>query len=489
MTAPVQPQLARVARLCDDALAAGAAGSELDAVVRGLRDGLEEPVRVAVVGRVGAGKSTLVNALVGRRIAPTSAGECTRVVTWYRYGSPDRADLVLRDGSRLPLPIGEQLPEDLPVPLEQVERLEVRLQAGALRRLTLVDTPGLATLTAVHEAATRRAVLGEQSSTSAVSQVDAVVFLFREAERGQEVDFLREFLSASGELGATAVNALGVLSHADLLGDGPWGEVDPLVVAAEQAARLTRQRAAEVGVVLPVVGLMAETSRTGQLRESDARLLSGLAATDGVRLRLWEQLGPPEGVDEDGLRRLLRLLGPYGLARGRGRGAADRLLAWLEDCSGVARLEAVLQSRFVDRQALLRADRTLTVLERAADPATLAPGLVAVLRELVEQARAEPVLHPLRELRALGLLARHAPDSPLVGWLEALLDGGPAAVRLGLPADEPLDRVLAQARRRSAEAQAAATLATGSAEADAARTTARSYLLLARAQQPVAAAP
>ena len=38
----------------------------------------DEPLRVAIAGKVKAGKSTLLNALVGEAIAPTDAGECTR---------------------------------------------------------------------------------------------------------------------------------------------------------------------------------------------------------------------------------------------------------------------------------------------------------------------------------------------------------------------------------------------------------------------------
>src|SRR5262245_51290536 len=53
----------------------------------------EEGLRVAVAGRVSSGKSTLVNALLRRRVAPTAAGECTRVVTWFRYGVPPRAEV------------------------------------------------------------------------------------------------------------------------------------------------------------------------------------------------------------------------------------------------------------------------------------------------------------------------------------------------------------------------------------------------------------
>ena len=48
---------------------------------------LDEPLRVAIAGKVKAGKSTLLNALVGEQVAPTDAGECTRVVTWYRDGT------------------------------------------------------------------------------------------------------------------------------------------------------------------------------------------------------------------------------------------------------------------------------------------------------------------------------------------------------------------------------------------------------------------
>ncbi|MDN5750703.1 MAG: dynamin family protein, partial [Pseudonocardia sp.] len=37
---------------------------------------LDEPLRVAIAGKVKAGKSTLLNALVGEQVAPTDAGEC-----------------------------------------------------------------------------------------------------------------------------------------------------------------------------------------------------------------------------------------------------------------------------------------------------------------------------------------------------------------------------------------------------------------------------
>jgi len=56
-------------------------GAELETA----RTRLDEPLRVAIAGKVKAGKSTLLNALVGEDLAPTDAGECTKIVTWYRH--------------------------------------------------------------------------------------------------------------------------------------------------------------------------------------------------------------------------------------------------------------------------------------------------------------------------------------------------------------------------------------------------------------------
>src|SRR3954462_1821443 len=50
---------------------------------------LGAPLQVAVAGRIKSGKSTLVNALIGRRVAPTDIGECTRLVTRFQYGTVD----------------------------------------------------------------------------------------------------------------------------------------------------------------------------------------------------------------------------------------------------------------------------------------------------------------------------------------------------------------------------------------------------------------
>jgi ribosome biogenesis GTPase A len=122
-----------------------------------LRDRLDEPLRVAVAGRVKAGKSTLLNALVGERLAPTDAGECTRVVTWYQDGHGYRVEATPKQGEPrqlrftredgvIDIDLGELRSADL-------AQLVVTWPAQALRAMTLIDTPGIGSLS---EQTTRR---------------------------------------------------------------------------------------------------------------------------------------------------------------------------------------------------------------------------------------------------------------------------------------------------------------------------------------------
>ncbi|NER07739.1 MAG: GTP-binding protein HSR1, partial [Okeania sp. SIO3C4] len=47
---------------------------------------LHEPMRVAVVGKIKAGKSSLMNALLGESVVATGAEELTFNVNWFKYG-------------------------------------------------------------------------------------------------------------------------------------------------------------------------------------------------------------------------------------------------------------------------------------------------------------------------------------------------------------------------------------------------------------------
>ena len=151
-----------------------------DARLVAVRDRLDEPLRVAIAGRVKSGKSTLLNALVGERLAPTDAGECTRIVTWYadghtynvvahpRGGSPRQLRFT-RDNDAIEVDLGGLAPTD-------VDQLMVTWPSQALRRATLIDTPGMGSLS---EQVSRRAWDLLTAEDEVDTPADAVLYLMR----------------------------------------------------------------------------------------------------------------------------------------------------------------------------------------------------------------------------------------------------------------------------------------------------------------------
>ena len=137
---------------------AAAKGTALEGEAARIERRLAEPLRVAIAGRVKAGKSTLLNALVRDRLAATDAGECTTVVTEYRHahsyevrGRPAGE----RGWIELPMRRGDRLEIEIPAALRGgLDRIAVGWPSSTLERVTYVDTPGIASVEDRHSALT-----------------------------------------------------------------------------------------------------------------------------------------------------------------------------------------------------------------------------------------------------------------------------------------------------------------------------------------------
>ncbi|MFL5333258.1 MAG: dynamin family protein, partial [Geminicoccaceae bacterium] len=179
----------------------------------------DEPLRLAIAGKVKAGKSTLLNALVGEEIAPTDAGECTRLVTWYRDGHRPEVTLFPQTAPPRQLRISRHgqgaLQIDLEgTPLEAIDRLVVTWPTGSLRTTTLIDTPGIGSLSVETSERTTGFLTPDESPTAA----DAVLYLMRHLH-SSDVRFLESFHD-QGVARATPINTIAVLSRADEVGVG-----------------------------------------------------------------------------------------------------------------------------------------------------------------------------------------------------------------------------------------------------------------------------
>jgi hypothetical protein len=420
------------------------AGTPAADTLNGVGARLHEPLRVAIAGKVKAGKSTLLNALVGEELAPTDAGECTRIVTWYRDGLTYKVMLHPAEGPPIPVPFRR---EDgaLTVRLDghraaDVDRLVVEWPAPSLRTLILIDTPGIGSLsTDISERA--QAFLAPADRPG---EADAVCYLMRHLH-GTDARFLESFHDDRA-VRATPMNAIGVLSRADEIG---VGRLDALQTADLIARRYRTDPQVRrlCQTVVPVAGLLAQAGAT--LRQDEYTALASLAAADRSLMAelLWsaDRFGadePDPGVDGGRRRALLDRIGLFGvrlslaLIRGGSAPSAARLAAALVDHSGVTALKEALATQFAARADLLKARSALIALGSVIR-ANAGPGTPELATELE---RITASTHEFTEARTLNALrAGNVPigDDDAAAEAERLLGGhgDAASARLGLPAE------------------------------------------------------
>jgi small GTP-binding protein len=131
---------------------------------------------VAVLGEFKRGKSTLVNALLGRELLPTGVLPLTAAATEVRYGA-EGATVALLDGSRQEIElsaIADYVTEVRNPRNERgVERVEVRVPVPLLETgVVFVDTPGIGSVYRHNSEAGRSALL-EADGAIVVLSVDA----------------------------------------------------------------------------------------------------------------------------------------------------------------------------------------------------------------------------------------------------------------------------------------------------------------------------
>ncbi|MCB0980635.1 MAG: dynamin family protein [Acidimicrobiaceae bacterium] len=462
---PPPPLSARLRQLCDDLIDHLVPGPAM-AMAEQIRAKLAAPLTITVAGGVSSGKSTLVNALLGQRIAAVDAGECTRVVSEFRYGTHERVEVVGVDGGVTTLPLNRgRMPDHLGMPVERVRHVVVHLSNALLNHISVVDTPGLNTVTEVNEEATANFLgvsgrEGEQTA-DAVSKADALVFLLP-LLRQADAAVLRGFAKLFGDSSLSAANAIAVLSKVDRLAKGE----DPLAAAAPIADRIAGELRGVVSAVLPVVGLLAESAEAAVFTEADARALAAVAAVDDPLDREDMLLTADDfltfdllDLDEPARRRLLSLLDLYGLrvavaAADQGAHTASDFLRVFGEASGFRALRDVIVRRFAGQSEAFKAHAALNDLRRASylrnDPDNVRA--LRALRSPLEKLEFDPAFVRLRLLEVAQAVSRgdlRLPDE-LMGDVLALADAGDPRSVVGSSAFAGRDAAAAGAARWSA---------------------------------------
>jgi hypothetical protein len=325
------------------------------AVLRDQLARLDQPLRVAVAGVRGAGKSTVVSAMVGDRVAPAEPADPNRPFTYYT------------DGPR------------------------------ALRDLTLIDTPPLRQAELTWDDPVVRGLRAE---------ADAVIYLAGHPA-AQHVMGLRE--PRSTELAeATAVHSMLVLSRAD---EVSAGRIDALQNARLIARRSRRDQSCagfqNVVAVSGTVGLAARTMRDDEF--ADLRAIAAVPRSELDRFLISADMfvaeGFPAAITPAVRLALIRRWGLFGvrLACALIRSGSDTpitLSAQLTQRCGLSELRDTIGGVFAVRRSTLKMRSALLAVESVLRADPRAPErFVARLERLAAGA------HGFREMRLLAHLA------------------------------------------------------------------------------------
>ena len=426
-------------------------------------------MRVALVGRVSAGKSTLANALLGGYRAPTGVNELTYNVNWISHGTRPSVTVHFTDGRPAePRDITEL--EKLTVRVEDdsdpaaaewkrylagIAYLRITDPAPYLQAFDLVDTPGLDSVFGADSANTLRFLNGP---------MDAIVLVFARSMHASEPQLLRRLQGSS--LSTGPINTIAALTRVE--DHWEWPDTPDPHRVARRVVEQAQSAAGVAGVIYrlcPVASLVGATAAV--LTDSDLADLQLLARLSPDRLGYW--LDSAEGftardahdVDVSPPRRttLYQALSGYGIMLAcevlrEGADDVATLRRELDRRSGMAEFRQLLVDHFGNRAELIKLNRAYARMQAMPDElgAGLDPrdrgALIDAVREFTRFGLAQSA--QFRELEVLrAYYDKRLELSPSDGaeLLRITGEHGPSpAARLGLPHHATAEELTERAR-------------------------------------------
>lgn len=286
----------------------------------------ERPLRVAVLGEFNAGKSTFLNALLGEDVAPTGILPTTATLHWLSWAADPFARILVnnRPDRLVALPDLKRALRELPTEEAEVERVLLHAPIELLRRVELLDTPGLNAGEDAHTEAALEAfeaahfaiwVLdgtqalkdSERVSLEALRRLKIPVWVLvnkrdrlDEGARAQVLDHVREGLLSAGLVSyAEPAFISAKLALAGRLGDedayraSGWERVEEGLEAVVSESAMLRERALRrrakslLAELLPLArrGREAEIEARAARLSEEARMLEAASRLEGGRAR------------------------------------------------------------------------------------------------------------------------------------------------------------------------------------------------------------
>ncbi len=411
-------------RLC---MECGDAG-ELDSVLLEMKERLEAPLRVAVVGGIKVGKSTFMNALMGADILCTGVLETTYTVCWFRYGEQPGLTICFRDGRQQDAPMSElrkwsaRAGEEDNERMDGVKYLIIYYPSEVLRTMEFIDTPGL---DASYGRDSRNtldflSIRGSEDTIYEAGMADAVIYAFCRTKDKDDDEILEEFHKGKGST-ISPINSVGLLTKVDVTGGWDvFSERSPVEAARTVTDNLMKKEGIRklLFAVLPVSAMVCEGY--AQLTAADWEALRQIAGTGMEKLQDMlfdaELFVRSEGGEyaplgaADSRRRLQQLLGQCGILE------ISRLLKAgkepteigdiLQETSGMQAVRDILMRHFGNRTFLIKAqyifNRLRALARQMREDPEVSARLKAVCRQMTDQI--DGLLTSVQSLKELKVL-------------------------------------------------------------------------------------
>jgi GTPase SAR1 family protein len=229
-----------------------------------------QPLRVMVAGDVSVGKSTLINAMLGQRLAESGRAETTAELTWYRH--PDLAD----------------------DPLPGIRNRVIDVRFPLVDRIILVDSPGLNTTSGAQSFTLDVLSGGSDSSGGAGALVYLTIGELSEEGYERIDDFAALGSSILGSLG----NIVLVAGKAETVSETSARDrvAGKITETVEQAAAKTEERLRARDIAVRTVAVsqhLAMVARCGEVTGRHVDLVHEIMADAGLRRFMahgWAQL-------------------------------------------------------------------------------------------------------------------------------------------------------------------------------------------------------
>lgn len=372
-----QLQLVEVLRHTGERLRKAGFPGELAVQMERLAIEVSQSCVVAVVGKVKAGKSTFINALLGDDLAKVGPTETTATINYFRYGTPHpdypvrcywRSGNVTDETRKF---LDDLQGNDLETlrRADSIDHLEYHVQNRYLEQIILVDTPGTGAVVEEHQNRTADFLQlyhqlrhrHDQETQHIGSKADAVIYLIGETARVNDLAFLDEFrLVTQGQ--ARSLNAIGVMAKIDL---------NPEIIERREALakKIAEQLQNDLNKVIPVSAGIQRTldSLLAQEQADLKQLITTLRRIPAETLdellsdaELYLELDCPLSSAE---RKQLRGEMPWKVFTTIASIAADptldlsMIVEKLQAIAGFTELHEVLDQHFVRRGGLLRSYR------------------------------------------------------------------------------------------------------------------------------------